>query len=58
MQRHRQRKKQALCREPDVGLNPRTLGSWPDLKADAQPPTYSGVTLFIYFLLSLKLRKP
>ena len=26
-QRHRQREKQAPCREPDAGLNPRTLGS-------------------------------
>jgi len=24
-----------LSREPDAGLNPRTLGSWPELKADA-----------------------
>ena len=36
-QRHRQREKQAPCREPDVGLDPRTLGSYPGLKADAQP---------------------
>ena len=36
--RHRrQRAKQALCGEPDAGLNPRTLGSLPELKADAQP---------------------
>jgi len=27
-----------LSREPNVGLDPRTLGSWPELKADA-PPT-------------------
>ena len=26
-QRHRQREKQAPCREPDTGLDPRTLGS-------------------------------
>ena len=32
-QRHRQREKQAPCREPDVGLNPRTLGLGPGLKA-------------------------
>ena len=36
-QRHRQREKQTPCREPDVGLNPRTLGSLPEPKADAQP---------------------
>ena len=29
-QRHRQREKQAPCREPDVGLYPRTLGSRPE----------------------------
>ena len=23
-----------LSKEPDAGLNPRTLGSWPELKAD------------------------
>ena len=27
-----------LCREPDAGLDPRTLGSRPEPKADAQPP--------------------
>ena len=28
-QRHRQREKQAPCRETDVGLNPGSLGSGP-----------------------------
>ena len=32
-QRHRQREKQVLCREPDAGLNPRSPGSGPGLKA-------------------------
>ena len=32
-QRHSQREKQAPCREPDVGLNPGSLGSGPGLKA-------------------------
>ena len=32
-QRHRQKEKQALCRELDVGLDPRSLGSHPGLKA-------------------------
>ena len=32
-QKHRQREKQAPCREPDVGLDPRSLGSHPGLKA-------------------------
>ena len=36
-QRHRQREKQAPCREPDAGLDPRTLGSRPELKVDTQP---------------------
>ena len=36
-QRHRQREKQAPLREPNVGLDPRTPGSCPELKADAQP---------------------
>ena len=36
-QRHRQREKEAPCGEPDVGLNPRTLGSQSDPKADTQP---------------------
>ena len=29
---HRQREKQAPCREPDVGLNPGSPGSRPELK--------------------------
>ena len=33
MQRHRQREKQASCREPDVGLDPGSQGSCPGLKA-------------------------
>ena len=40
-QRHRQREKQVPCREPDVGLDPGTLGSCPEPKADvltAEPP--------------------
>ena len=33
-QRHRQREKQDPCREPDMGLDPGTPGSHPELKAD------------------------
>ena len=44
-QRHRQREKQAPCREPDVGLNPRTPGSQPEPKADAQPLSHPGAPL-------------
>ena len=40
---HRQREKQAPYREPDVGLDPRTPGSHPEPKADAQPPSHPGV---------------
>ena len=32
-QRHRQREKQAPCREPEVGLDPWAPGSGPGLKA-------------------------
>ena len=42
-ERHRQREKQVLYREPDVGLNPRTPGSRPERKADAQPLSHPGV---------------
>ena len=38
----RQRQKQAPCKEPDVRLNPRTLVSWPEPKADAQPLSHPG----------------
>jgi len=35
-QREREREKQTqLSREPNVGPDPRTLGSWPGLRADA-----------------------
>ena len=42
-QRYRQREKQAPCGEPDAGLDPGTLGSHPELKADAQPLNHLGV---------------
>ena len=32
-ERNRQREKQASCREPDMGLDPGTLGSHPGPKA-------------------------
>ena len=41
-QRHR-REKQAPCREPDAGLDPRTPGSRPRPKAGAKPPSHPGV---------------
>ena len=42
-QRHRQREKQVLCREPNVGLVLLTQGSQPEPKADLQPPRHPGV---------------
>ena len=42
-QRHRQREKQAPCREPDVGLDPGTPGSCPEPKADAQLLSHPGI---------------
>ena len=35
--------KQAPCGEPDAGLDPRTMGSRPEPKADAQPLSHPGV---------------
>ena len=52
-QRQRERQKQAPCGEPDVGLDPRTLGSYPEPKADAQPLNHPGV-LSIQILSSRK----
>ena len=62
-ERHRQREKQAPCRELDAVLDLGTLGSRPGPKADAQPLSHLGVPpcylfnitfyfliLFIYFL--------
>ena len=42
-QRHRQREREGLCEEPDVGLDPRTLGSHPEPKSDAQPLSHPSV---------------
>ena len=42
-QRHRQREKQAPCREPDLGLDPRTPGSRPGPKAGAEPLNHPGI---------------
>ena len=41
--RDRQREKQASYRELDAELDPRTLESLPELKADAQPLSHPGV---------------
>ena len=42
-QRQSQREKQAPCREPDMGLDPGTLGSRPGLKAGAKPLSQPGI---------------
>ena len=42
-QRHRQREMQGLPREPDVGLDPGTLGSRLGLKVDAKLLSHPGV---------------
>ena len=48
-QRHRQREKQDPCREPNVGLDPRTPGPCPGLKAGAKLLHHPGIPL-IYLL--------
>ena len=47
-QRQSQREKQAPCRERDVGLHPRTMGSCPEPKADAQPLSHPDIPLSLY----------
>ena len=46
-QRHRQREKQAPCREPYGGLDPSIPGSWPEPKADAQPLSHPDALLLL-----------
>ena len=53
--RDRQRQKQALCRELDVGLDPGTLESHPEPKVDAQPLSHPGVP--VYHILKESLPK-
>ena len=48
-QRHRQREKQAPCRKPDMGLDPGTLGSCPEPKADAQLLSHPGIPTAEFF---------
>ena len=51
-QRHRQREKQAPCRQPDVGLDPRPPGSCPGPKAGAKPLSHPGIP-DIFFSIKL-----
>ena len=48
-QRHRQRDKEAPCEEPNVGLDPRTPGSRPELKADPQSLSHPGAPQCLVF---------
>ena len=41
--------KQAPCKEPDVGPNPRNLGSGPEPKADAEPLSHPDIPLIWIF---------
>ena len=43
-QRHRQREKQVPYGKLDVGLDPRTPGSHPELKADPQLLSHPGIS--------------
>ena len=52
-QRHRQRDRQTPCRDPDVGLDPRTPGSQPEPKADAQPLNYPCAPALVYYVTHL-----
>ena len=46
---HRQREKQAPCRKPDVGLDPRSQGSRPEPKANAQLLSHPGIPDVYFF---------
>ena len=41
--RHKQREKQAPCREPNAELDPRSPGSHPGPKAGAKPLSHPGI---------------
>ena len=47
--RHRQRE-EAPCGEPDVGLDPRSAGSGPGLKAGAKPLSHPGCPYLLNFI--------
>ena len=48
-QKHRQREKQAPCMKLNAGLDPRTLGSRPEPKADAQMLSHPGIPMTFNF---------
>ena len=47
---HREREAETQAEKPDVGLDPRTLGSHPELKVDAQPLSHPGAPRAFLFL--------
>ena len=49
---HRQREKQAPCREPDTGLDPWSPGSRPGPKAGAKLLSHPGIPDFSFNLIS------
>ena len=51
-QKNRKREKQAPCRKPNVGLSPRTPGSHPEPKADAQLLSHPGVPPLLKYKLT------
>ena len=56
-EKQRQREKQAPCRDPDMGLDPRTPGSRPGPKAGTKPLSHQGIpssNVFIGFFGSFK----
>ena len=54
-QRHRQREKQASCREPHAGLDPQTPGSRPGPKAGAKLRSHPGIPYTLIFIVFLIL---
>ena len=54
-QRHRQREKQAPCREPDVGLDPRALESCPGPKAGTKLLGHPGIPKFFFFFFERRI---
>ena len=47
-----------LCWEPDWGLDPRTLGSGPEPKADTQPLSHPGAPAILNFMPTVKSSHP
>ena len=50
-QRHKQKEKQVPCGEPDAEVDPMTLGSRPEPKADAQSLSHPGALANVFLSL-------